>query len=449
MTVTNNSRLECSGICNVGTLTVSNSTVLGSQIFNARSTENLGIMFESGPGIGTITHSSFSGSNIINVGTLHVTGISLSDANGSQGGGIYNGPYVLMSGYVSDGPGILTLADSTVSHNGGNQGGGIFNFGTLDVTGSTVSGNAAYHEGGGIYNAQIVEFGVMPISGAGILTFTNSTLSDNSASQSGGIHNSGTITIRNSTLSGNHIEQYDIGWDGRGRNITNDAGTVSLYSSIVAYAPSGPNCDGAIIDAGYNIEDADTCSLVPANGSLTNTDPLLGPLQDNGGPTQTLALLPGSPAIDADPLANCPATDQRGVSRPQGASCDIGAFELEMNPIYNFSGFFPPVDNLPTMNTVKAGKGIPVKFSLGGDQGLDIFAAGYPISQQIACESATPQDAIEETVTVGASSLSYDAATDTYTYLWKTNKAWAGTCRQLNVKLNDGTEHMANFKFVR
>jgi hypothetical protein len=148
-------------------------------------------------------------------------------------------------------------------------------------------------------------------------------------------------------------------------------------------------------------------------------------------------------------LENCPATDQRGVSRPQGAGCDIGAFELEMNPIYNFSGFFPPVDNLPNVNAVKAGRVIPIKFSLDGDQGLDIFAAGYPTSQQIACDSGAPQDGIEETITAGASGLSYDAASDTYTYIWKTSKAWAGACRQFNLRLNDGTEHKANFKFVR
>ena len=117
--------------------------------------------------------------------------------------------------------------------------------------------------------------------------------------------------------------------------------------------------------------------------------------------------------------------------------------------VYNFSGFFQPVDNLPTLNVVKAGAAVPLKFSLSGDQGLNIFAAGFPAAQQIVCDSGTAQDAIEETVTDAPSSLSYNAASDTYTYLWKTNKAWAGTCRQLNVRLNDGTEHMANFKFIK
>ena len=113
---------------------------------------------------------------------------------------------------------------------------------------------------------------------------------------------------------------------------------------------------------------------------------------------------------------------------------------------YNFTGFFQPVDNLPTLNIVNAGKAIPVKFSLGGFQGLDIFAAGYPSSTVIACGS-TAGDAVEQTVTAGSSSLSYDDSTDQYIYVWKTERAWAGTCRTLVVKLNDGTFHRANFKF--
>jgi hypothetical protein len=115
--------------------------------------------------------------------------------------------------------------------------------------------------------------------------------------------------------------------------------------------------------------------------------------------------------------------------------------------IYTFSGFFQPVDNLPVLNAVKAGSALPVKFSLAGNQGLTILAAGYPKSQPIACDSAAPVDDIEQTVTAGSSSLAYDAASDQYSYVWKTDKAWAGSCRQLIVRLADGTDHRANFKF--
>ncbi|HVF25234.1 MAG TPA: PxKF domain-containing protein, partial [Anaerolineales bacterium] len=128
------------------------------------------------------------------------------------------------------------------------------------------------------------------------------------------------------------------------------------------------------------------------------------------------------------------------------ANVDISYYSFTQVPDYTFSGFFQPVDNLPVLNTVNAGRAIPVKFSLGGDQGLDIFAPGYPSSTVIACGS-TAGDAVEQTVTAGSSSLSYDSSTDQYTYVWKTEKAWAGTCRTLVVKLNDGTFHWANFKF--
>lgn len=115
--------------------------------------------------------------------------------------------------------------------------------------------------------------------------------------------------------------------------------------------------------------------------------------------------------------------------------------------LHDFSGFFQPVDNLPTLNVIKAGSAIPVKFSLGGDQGLNIFEAGYPRSQVIACDSVAPVDGIEETVSANSSGLSYDAGTGQYTYAWKTDRSWANTCRQLVIKLDDGTVQRANFKF--
>jgi hypothetical protein len=114
---------------------------------------------------------------------------------------------------------------------------------------------------------------------------------------------------------------------------------------------------------------------------------------------------------------------------------------------YAFSGFYRPVDNLPMVNTVKAGSAVPVKFSRGGDQGLAIFATGYPASVSTSCSAATT-DAIEETVTAGGSSLSYDATSGQYTYVWKTDKAWTG-CRQLQVKLRDGSSVWAAFSFTR
>ena len=116
-------------------------------------------------------------------------------------------------------------------------------------------------------------------------------------------------------------------------------------------------------------------------------------------------------------------------------------------PLYHFGGFQQPVDARPTLNQMKAGGAVPVKFSLGGNQGLSIFAAGYPKSQVIACDATADVDGIETTVAAGASALSYDPSADSYGYVWKTDKAWAGTCRQLVLAFADGSVQRASFKF--
>lgn len=120
---------------------------------------------------------------------------------------------------------------------------------------------------------------------------------------------------------------------------------------------------------------------------------------------------------------------------------------LNVTVVYNFGGFVQPVDNLPLLNVANAGSSIPVKFSLSGNQGLGILAAGYPASSPVACDANEPGSVIEETVTAGASTLSYNAIADQYSYVWKTNKAWKGTCRMLVVRFIDGTDHLAKFRF--
>jgi hypothetical protein len=132
------------------------------------------------------------------------------------------------------------------------------------------------------------------------------------------------------------------------------------------------------------------------------------------------------------------ATDDSGNS----SSCSFNVTVL-----YNFTGFFSPVENPPTLNQVKAGQAIPVKFSLSGNKGLGIFATDFPASQQVTCNSSAPVSDLEGTDTAGGSTLTYDAGSDRYHYVWKTEKSWAGTCRQLVVKLNDGSTHIAQFKF--
>ena len=114
--------------------------------------------------------------------------------------------------------------------------------------------------------------------------------------------------------------------------------------------------------------------------------------------------------------------------------------------IYDFTGFFSPVGNPPVLNQVNAGRAVPVKFNLAGNQGLNIMAAGSPYSQEVTCSTSNPTD-LQETLTAGSSSLTYDTTASQYVYVWKTDSSWAGTCRQLTVTLNDGTTHTALFKF--
>jgi hypothetical protein len=116
---------------------------------------------------------------------------------------------------------------------------------------------------------------------------------------------------------------------------------------------------------------------------------------------------------------------------------------------FSYAGFFQPVDNPGILNSVKAGVAVPVRFSLSGDQGLGVLARGYPVSQKIACDSAAPIDVIEQTVNGGSSSLTFSASAKQYTYVWKTDASWAGTCRALTLKLADGTIHTALFKFKK
>ena len=115
--------------------------------------------------------------------------------------------------------------------------------------------------------------------------------------------------------------------------------------------------------------------------------------------------------------------------------------------IYDFGGFYPPVKSEPALNTVKAGSAVPLKFGLGGNQGLNVLAPGSPASGTLDCKTMEPADDLQPTATAGKSGLTYDPESGQYTYVWKTEKAWAGTCRYLSLQLIDGTEHRAAFQF--
>ena len=145
------------------------------------------------------------------------------------------------------------------------------------------------------------------------LTLVNSTVTGNTSGAGGGIYSQGTLTVTSSTVSSNTPDGVD----------NSSPGTTSVAKTIVANNKTG--CIGAITDGGSNLQfPGTTCGP-----NIPSSDPLLAALANNGGPTQTQALLPGSPALNAAGSCPPPATDQRGVSRPQGSACEIGAFECQ------------------------------------------------------------------------------------------------------------------------
>ncbi|HRW09673.1 MAG TPA: right-handed parallel beta-helix repeat-containing protein [Caldilineaceae bacterium] len=232
--------------------------------------------------------------------TLAVANLTIADGFGATGGGITN-------------RGVVTVTNSTLVGNGSYGGGAIANSGTLTVINSTFADNftSVYQFGGaGIGNYQ------------GTVTVINSTFSANqSDGPGGGINNDqGAVALTNCTFFGNRATE--------GGGIYTVNGTLIVSNTVIAGTLAGGNCAGLIAAAStHNLSDDDTCgaSFVQVDAATLN----LGTLTNNGGPTATFALNVGSVAIDAGEDARCPATDQRGVVRPVGPHCDIGAFEFQ------------------------------------------------------------------------------------------------------------------------
>jgi CSLREA domain-containing protein len=334
--------------CWTGALTLTNSTVSDNTV--AGNFSKGGGIYHNGDFAlinSTVVDntSSGSGGGISSSGKLTLTNSTVSGNSAIRsGGGILNegGNTMLTNSTVSSNTslgsaggilitvGNVTLTNSTVSGNtalGGSGGGARFySANDIALTNSTVSGNTAHGDGGGI-DAYFYY-------GYGGLTLTNSTVSGNTSSygNGGGIavesfYYTTDARLTNSTVTRNRANRGGAGIHMR------FADAVFIDTVVADNGAARPNCGGRPVDSrGHNLADDNSCEL-NAPGDLVVADAMLGPLANNGGPTDTHALLPGSPAIDAGrPGCPPPDTDQRGVVRPQGAACDIGSVEYLPEP---------------------------------------------------------------------------------------------------------------------
>jgi CSLREA domain-containing protein len=342
------------GILNYGTLNVTNSIFSGNRadeggaIFNHNGTLNVtGSTFTSNRadeggaifnhnGTLNITGSTFTGDSWIMMGgaifngsgTLNVTGSTFISNRAATGGAIFNeGGMVNVTGSTFTGNsaltegggiksiGVLTVGNSTFSGNSAHRGGGIYGA-ELSVTNSTFSGNSANYGGGGIYGdgLSVTNYGAE-------LSVTNSTFSGNSAGYSGGGISGNELSVTNSTFFGNSANYGGGVAFGRG----------NIKNTILANN-AGRSCGGSWASGTHNLVTDASCG--PGATQTSSAALLLGPLQDNGGPTKTIAPQAGSIAIDGGDPAICAAEpvsnrDQRGKVRPQGIGCDVGAVEVK------------------------------------------------------------------------------------------------------------------------
>ena len=395
--VSSNTADEGGGIYTMHTLTLNSSAVISNQ-----ATSRGGGIFNYWSYAVELNNSTISDNNadgegggIYNAGILTLNGSVVDGNSAEQGGGIDNefGTVELTDSTVSGnqaasgGGGLFNdpnsqaaLTDSTINDNqaigGGSfaaEGGGLYNQGALELSNVTVSNNEARDSGGGIYNG----------GGGNIAALTNSSVISNSATHGGGIVNDGgAMELTHSTISGNEA----VG--GAGGGIRNFDGAVSFKNSLIAgniaVTTGTSDCHNAatLTSLDYNlVGDNRGCSFGQPNDQL-NVAPLLSPLQDNGGPTETRALRKGSPAIDAIPTASCNdpqgapiAADQRGVPRPQGASaaCDVGAYEAQNADL----------SLRKAVNRVNPSEGETVVFSVQTINNGPLGATGVVISDQL------------------------------------------------------------------
>ncbi len=363
-TFTSNSAPSAGAISNDGTLTIVNS------IFSINSAANSGGAIKNdNSGTLTINGGFFTGNSAANAGAIYNT----SSTTATVSNVVFSGNTAATSGgAIGNYGGPLTLTNTTVSGGKAQYGGGIYNNAgsTLTVIDSTVSGNESVsnNNGGGIDNG-------------GTLTLTGATVSQNfSQGSGGGIENDGgTLSVSNTTLSGNTANSS-------GGGINNNGGTLTLGNTIVAgnrASRGGPDVNGSITtDSGYNllgtaVKNA-TNDPTPGPGDVFSDNPGLAALGNYGGPTQTLALLAGSPAIGAgNAAATNPATDQRGLPRLVSGMIDIGAFQTQ-----------PPTLAFTTLGqTADAGQPITITLQLEDLDGNPVAAGNGGTTVTLASSS--------------------------------------------------------------
>ena len=333
------------GDCAVGTVgadTIDLSSLSGAIVLASDLPTIADDLTLSGPGSTSLTIDANGNNHVLSIGgvTVTISGLKLTGGAGAfSGGGIDNefGNLTIQNivitgnsaqfggGGIYNYGGSLTVEKSTIANNNTSSfgsGGGIFtsNGGTMMVDRSTISGNSAAF-GGGI--------GLDGFSA----TILNSTIASNSGSGTGGgiLDELGTLTVTSSTITANSAPNAGFGSAG-GIQMAFGGASATLSNTIVAAQTAGANCNeppGEITDGGYNLEDSTSCGFSTTNHSQPATNPTLDPdgLKDNGGPTNTIAVLAGSPAINTIPAGTngCGTTltvDQRDVARPQGASCE-------------------------------------------------------------------------------------------------------------------------------
>ena len=214
---------------------------------------------------------------------------------------------------------------------------------------------------------------------------------------------------------------------------------------VVCTSTQGPSCDFAVTILAAAAPTITTCATNKTVVITNNCEAAIPNLVGEVVATGCNATISQSPAAGTMVGAGTYTVTLTAENSSGEATCTATVTVHSLSE--DFTGFFSPVGNPPVVNVVNAGRAVPVKFSLNGDKGLSIFAAGYPQSGEVSCNSSDPPVEVIETLTAGNSSLSYDAGTDRYTYVWATDTSWAGTCRQLIVKFSDGCVRVANFQF--